>query len=178
MSKQLVFLVSLFVAVVGCQGNVGADSGTQDAIQDSEGSAFSAEEAPTDVVFVCQHGYAKSLVASRYFERLAEQRGLLVRGIARGTTPSESVPESLSTSLRSDGFDVSGFKPQAIEQSELAGADYVVAFGNDLPESSGAIRMDWGEVSALSENYPKARDEIVAHLEALLDQIEERARSR
>jgi hypothetical protein len=57
---------------------------------------------------------------------------------------------------------------------ELAGAEYVVSFGTEVPESPNASRLDWGDVSALSEDYPRARTEIVDHLDELPDEIETR----
>ena len=36
-------------------------------------------ESPQTVVFVCEHGNAKSLIASEWFNRLARARGLKAR---------------------------------------------------------------------------------------------------
>jgi protein-tyrosine-phosphatase len=138
------------------------------------GAAFPAE-APTDVIFVCQYGYATSLVSSRHLERMAEQIGIPVRVVARGITPADGVPGWLMDALGMDGFDAKSYRPQALGMEELADAEYVVSFGDEAPESPNAVRLDWADVSALSEDYPKARNEIVGHLKELLDEIETRA---
>ena len=39
------------------------------------------------VVFVCEHGAAKSVVATAYFNTLAAERGLPFRATFRGTAP-------------------------------------------------------------------------------------------
>src|SRR5262249_53143547 len=49
----------------------GAEAGT---------AAADASSAPT-IVFVCEHGSSRSLVAATLFNRIAEQRGLAVRAI-------------------------------------------------------------------------------------------------
>lgn len=170
---RLPALLVLLMAIVGCQGEEPSTVRSSDVAEsDAPLSSTSPQEEPTNVVFVCQYGYAKSLVASSHFERMAEERGIPVRVTARGITPNESVPEPLVASLSGDGFEVASYRPQALGTDDLADADYVVSFGNDVPESPGASRLDWGEVSALSEDYPKARGEIVAHLSELLDELE------
>src|SRR5688572_249911 len=39
------------------------------------------------VLFVCEHGSAKSVVAAAHFNRIAADRGLPFRAISRGTAP-------------------------------------------------------------------------------------------
>jgi protein-tyrosine-phosphatase len=41
------------------------------------------------IIFVCEHGAAKSVIAAAYFNRFAEQRGLNLRAAARGTNPDD-----------------------------------------------------------------------------------------
>lgn len=131
-----------------------------------------AQTAPTlELVFVCQYGYAKSLVAAKHFERMAAAEGLAVVVSARGLTPKDAVPESLAAALRQDGFEVADYRPTALQASDLEGVDYVLTFGVDLPFATTGTTTRWDDVSALSENYGKARDEIVAHLKALLAQL-------
>src|SRR5215468_10992232 len=48
----------------------------------------------TDVVFICEHGAAKSVIASEYFNKLAAERGLAVRAIARGAVPQADLSVS------------------------------------------------------------------------------------
>src|SRR4051812_34549689 len=53
-----------------------------------------APAGPQPVLFVCEHGAAKSVIAATYFNQLATARGLAVRATARGADPqrSASVP--------------------------------------------------------------------------------------
>lgn len=43
------------------------------------------------VVFVCEHGAAKSLIASAYFNTLAAERGLCARATFRGVDPKDAL---------------------------------------------------------------------------------------
>jgi len=49
-------------------------------------AASSAENAPR-VLFDCEHGSVKSLIAASYFNQRAQSKGLKVRSIARGVAP-------------------------------------------------------------------------------------------
>lgn len=57
------------------------------------GALMTAPEAQPvgTVLFVCEHGSAKSVVAAAHFNRLAEQRGLPFHAISRGTAPDEEM---------------------------------------------------------------------------------------
>src|SRR5258706_16004324 len=48
------------------------------------------EQTPV-VVFVCEHGSAKSVLAAAHFNALAKRRGLRVRAISRGTNPDQAI---------------------------------------------------------------------------------------
>jgi len=135
-----------------------------------------AETTPT-VLFVCEHGYAKSLVASLHFERMAAARGVHVRAISRGVDPGPAVPAGIRDGLMADGFDVAAFVPQRVSPEELARADYVILI-SVAPDLAGrtAHVLRWDDVSPLSENYDRARQELVAHDAALLEDIEAGAR--
>lgn len=129
---------------------------------------------PLEVVFVCQYGYAKSLVAAKHFERMAAERGVTVHVVARGLTPKDSVPGSIATAMRGDGLPVDGYTPVALTANDMAAADVVASFGVDSPFPTRARVLRWDDVGALSEDYPKAREQIRAHLKPLLDELSKR----
>ena len=85
------------------------------------------------VVFVCEHGNVKSLIASQWFNRLAAERGLAVRAVSRGVVPEEGVPAPIADQLRNEGFDVRAFGPLALERDDLGGALRLVMIGPDAP---------------------------------------------
>src|SRR4029453_11092962 len=47
--------------------------------------------ATPSVVFVCEHGAAKSVVATAYFNKLAAERGPPFRATFRGTAPQDNL---------------------------------------------------------------------------------------
>ena len=124
-----------------------------------------------NVLFVCLHGSAKSLIAAEYFNRLAAARGLGARATSAGTEPDHVIPPRVIQGLRADGIDVEGRRPQRPTPADVAGAAAVVTFACDLGElASGARRIErWDDVPAVSEDFKRARDVIVARVAGLLE---------
>jgi protein-tyrosine-phosphatase len=136
--------------------------------------AAAADTAAPLVVFVCEHGSAKSLVAASHFGRLARERGLAARAVSRGTVPDASVPPAVVELLRGDGFDVAAFQPQALKEVDVAAAARVVAIGVDLGDlgaKAGARLERWEDVPPFAQGYPQARKAIVSHLETLIREL-------
>jgi DNA-binding beta-propeller fold protein YncE len=118
--------------------------------------AVRAEEATaTQVLFVCEHGNVKSLMAASYFNQLAAKRGLHFRAISRASAPD-------STTVA------------AVSATDVAGSERVVAIGTALPSAidAPAAKVEhWDDVPAASVNYAAARDSLKAHVEQLLDRM-------
>jgi arsenate reductase (thioredoxin) len=49
-------------------------------------------EPARNIVFVCLHGAAKSVIAAAYVQRLAESRGWNIRATSVGIDPEPEVP--------------------------------------------------------------------------------------
>jgi protein-tyrosine-phosphatase len=130
--------------------------------------------AAAGVVFVCEHGSVKSLIAQEWFNRRARERGLAVRAVSRGVTPDGAVPPAIVDALRGDGFDVAGFEPRALGPADTAGATRVIAIGVDLaevPAAAGAPLERWDGVPPATQDYAGARDALKARVEALIDEL-------
>lgn len=130
-----------------------------------------------DVLFVCQHGAAKSVIAARHFAELAHARGLTVNATAAGVEPDEVIPAHVIDGLRKDGVDDHVTRPQPVTRELLENAQIVVSFGCDLSalaEDSDRI-VSWIGVPAVSDGYDAARTEILRRLHAILDEAEQRA---
>ena len=129
----------------------------------------------SEVLFVCEHGNVKSLMAASYFNRLAEQRGLPFHGVPRGSAPdSTTVPPPIVAGLRADGFDVSAFHPTAVSAADVSAATRVITISIALPataEVAGAAVEPWSDVPAASVDYSAARDALKAHVATLVDQL-------
>ena len=140
------------------------------ALPSLQSQATSAKRESQTVVFVCEHGTVKSVVAAKYFNRVARQRHLPIRAVSRGTNLESIVPRVVHEGLARDGFDLRSFKPTAVDKAELQAALLVVTF--DRPDvasiiGSGVPVVAWDNFPAVSANYNIARDSIrlrVAHL--------------
>src|SRR5438876_11858849 len=77
-------------------------------------SSQTPSTASPTIVFVCEHGAAKSIIATAYFNKLAAERGLPYRATFRGTSPQAELSERTVTALRADGIVVPAGKPTAI----------------------------------------------------------------
>ena len=126
------------------------------------------------VVFVCEHGSVKSVIAAHWFTRLAVERRAPFRAISRGLAPDEAIPPGVAHNLVQDGFDVAGFTPKRLEKSDLAGAVHVVAIGIDSPlfaEAKDVPVSRWSDIPPASTEYAASRDAMRARMGALLDAL-------
>jgi protein-tyrosine-phosphatase len=124
------------------------------------------------VVFVCEHGVAKSVIAAAHFNRLAHERNLNIRAIARGTNPEDEIPSNVVTGLQADGL-APGEKSKQLSEADVVGTSRVVAFCK-LPEKyyQKAAVEEWDDVPPVSEDYLKAREAILDHVKRLLDELQ------
>jgi arsenate reductase len=127
----------------------------------------------SSVVFVCEHGAAKSLIATAYFNKLAAERGLAVRATFRGVSPQEALSVRAVEGLRADGVPIPQGQPTAIGDDDVAAATYIFAIGCVLPgKAAGSGKAaDWTDVPD-DQGYGPMRDAIVAHVRALLDDVQ------
>jgi protein-tyrosine-phosphatase len=123
------------------------------------------------VVFVCEHGSAKSVIAAAHFQRLAAGAGLDVRAVSRGTDPDPAFPPNALDGLERDGLHPLDDAPKFLDAGELANARRVVAFCA-VPDSysyNGPIKQ-W-DVPAVSDDYDTARRAIVSRVEHLVREL-------
>ena len=127
---------------------------------------------PRDVLFVCQHGAAKSVIAARYFSTLARARGMTVDAAAAGIEPDDAIPPHVIAGLRNDGIHVDDTPPQGLTPEMLKNARLVISFGCDLSGfNDAAAIVQWPDVPAVSDGYDASRTVIVDRLNAILDQV-------
>lgn len=121
------------------------------------------------VVFVCEHGAAKSVLAAAYFNQLASEMGTNLRAVARGTNPdSELCPQAVK-GLSEDGLTPTESVPQKLTEADLQSAQRVVTFCELPTEYRGqAIVEYWDDVPPVSESYEQARDVLVERLRQML----------
>src|SRR4030095_10956821 len=121
------------------------------------------------IIFVCEHGAAKSIIAATYFNKLASERNLAIRAIARGTSPDQELSTKTMDGLRQDGLTPMESSPQKLTSSEVESAHQIISFC-ELPKEyeEKAIIEQWDNIPPVSENYKIARDAILEKLNTML----------
>src|SRR4029450_4835907 len=131
--------------------------------------SFTQSAAPSpSVIFVCEHGAAKSVIATAYFNKLATERGLPYRATFRGTTPQDDLSVRAVEGLKADGIAIPSGKPTAISEWARSGATPIFAIGCTLPTTAAKSgkASDWADVPG-DQGYAPMRDAIVRHVTAL-----------
>ena len=121
------------------------------------------------IVFVCEHGAAKSVIAAAYFNKLASEANFRLHAIARGTHPDLELSPKAITGLKDDGLSPTELIPQRLSRADVETAQKIITFC-ELPEEyqTKASVEQWDNVPPVSEGYQKARDEIVERINQLL----------
>jgi arsenate reductase len=132
------------------------------------------------VLFVCEHGAAKSVVAAAHFNRMAAERGLPVRAISRGTAPDATVPSRISEGLERDGLRLpDGFTPTALSGTDMAQATRIVSFDVILPTMRDSSRfVRWDALPAFSDGYDAANGAIRSRVESLIRDLQDAGKVR
>jgi len=140
--------------------------------------AMAQTNAPTTdprVIFVCEHGAAKSVIAAAYFNKIAAERGLPDRAIYRGASPQAELSVSALKGLKADGLTLPPDKPSAITTADVTSATHIFAIGCSLPAhaASSGKADSWDDVPE-DQGYAAQRDAIRKHVEHLIDQLQKR----
>jgi arsenate reductase len=127
------------------------------------------------IVFVCQYGSAKSVVAARFFNRIAAEEGLPFRAVARGIETERVIPSYVREPIRADGFEIGPEeKPVPMDAGETHDASAVVCIMCKLPPGQLAVArqsIQWTDVPDVSAGHAAARDRILGHMKELMIQL-------
>jgi len=124
------------------------------------------------IIFVCEHGAAKSILAAAYFNRLAQERNLSFYAVARGTHPDEKLSPITVAGLQKDGLSPPESVPQKLSWEDIGAAQQVIAFCELPAEFQPSVKGElWKDIPPLSENYERARDVIVENLKHLVNNL-------
>jgi arsenate reductase (thioredoxin) len=142
------------------------------------GQAIKAKPARAEprILFVCEHGAAKSVIAASTFDKLAKEQRLPHRALFRGVHPDATLNPVAKDGLERDGVDTSGWKPTLVTQKDVDEASRVVTLGCMLPGGLHARRQvtDWNDIPSPSENYSRARDHIKEKVRNLVAELQTR----
>ena len=128
---------------------------------------------PTTILFICEHGAARSTIAAAYFNKLAQQQGLNYRAIYRGTNPDSALAPAAQKGLKKDGFDLHGWKPLPVTKQDIENSFQVVTLDCQLPEKDNIAKplIQWKGIPPISDDYNVARDSIVKKVQALVVEL-------
>ena len=127
------------------------------------------------IVFVCEHGSAKSVIAATYFNKLAKEKNLSWEAVARGTDPDTVIsPKTKQLLVEDDLFD-KNFVPRKLSQLDVNDAQRVVLFYT-LPESiKGKNNVEyWKGIDAVNGDFVKLRNDIVNKITPLVDSLSQK----
>ena len=116
-----------------------------------------------DILFLCPHGGAKSVIAAT----LLNAAGLRADAAA-GEEPYDAVPEPVVERLAREGFDVRDFKPRLVDPEEIGRAARVISIGCEI---SGANVERWDDVPPFSEDPEGSYAAIKRHIDALVAEL-------
>ena len=124
------------------------------------------------IVFVCEHGAAKSIIAAAYFNQFARERNLRLRAIARGTHPDSALSAITVAGLHEEGLTPNESIPQKLSLEEIEAAKQIVSFCEMPAEFQQKVKIEqWNDIPPVNENYERARDIIVEHLTHLINHL-------
>jgi YVTN family beta-propeller protein len=131
------------------------------------------QDMSQNILFLCPHGVAKSVMAAAITQQLALEAGLEMQISNAGTEPDEFIPAKVIDLLASDGLDVNDWQPRLVKQSDLERADRVISLGCDLQafDLPASKLVSWADVPSPSENLIDCRDTIEARVKNLIAEI-------
>ena len=161
MKRTIIFLTGWMATLVLA---LSVNGQTQDA-------GNQTEQAPV-VIFVCEHGAAKSILSAAIFNKMAGERRLNIRAIARGTNPDPEISPKVAAGLQADRLASGESAPKKISNADLAGARRVITFCALPDDYPGSIQVEnWDAVLPAIEDYGKARDKLAERIGRLLEEL-------
>jgi hypothetical protein len=126
------------------------------------------------VVFVCEHGAAKSVIAANYFNQLATERSLNYEAVCRATLPDSTLTPATRAGLKSDHI-TPNVNPQKLALTDTVNVQRIILF-TPLPKGYETLIPieDWSGVQNIDAPYSQRKDAIIKKLNILLDSLEKR----
>lgn len=128
------------------------------------------------VLFVCEHGTVKSLLAKLEFEQQAAAAGLSMAAVSRGSAVDSAVPPWMRTALAKEGKDLGDWVPRGLQPTDLRSAALVVSFDlpSDVTAGARAPRAQWDGLPSVSANFSEGHAAIRERVRVLVDSLKRR----
>ena len=126
-----------------------------------------------NLLFLCPHGAAKSVIAAAYCQQLADQYGLKVKASSAGTDPSAEISPAVVELLQAEGLNVANQVPRQVTGEALTAASLVISMGCDLDNllPPGTPMERWDDVPLPSQDLAASHNSIRAHVEQLINDL-------
>jgi arsenate reductase len=150
-------------------------AGLAAAIDRSSDAAREPTREHTSIVFVCLNGVSMSVWSARTFDRLAAERGLPFRAIARASAATYTrVPLRMQLALWLDGYRVGGYEPHVVSAEDVRSAERVILIETELPPAafapSAAIET-WTGFPPMREKYFESRTALQTRVQELVERL-------
>jgi len=125
------------------------------------------------VLFVCQHGAAKSVLAGELLTQHAAALDLPWTARSAGVEPDAAVSDRLLELFPERAWELAGRQPRRVTAADVGDASITITFNvapGELPAPPGEI-LAWDDVPPVSEDPIAARAAIERHIEALLERL-------
>lgn len=125
------------------------------------------------ILFVCEHGAARSTIAAAYFNQLAREQKLNYTAVFRGTDPDTTLTPGTAKGLVNDGFNISGWVPEQVTGLDIKNAYKVITFDCKLPlTDSASVNVEqWNGIPPISKDYTIARNQIAEKVNRLITEL-------
>ncbi len=125
------------------------------------------------IVFICEHGAARSTIAAAYFNKLANEQHLNYQAVFRGLVPDSTVSADTKNGLSKDGFETKNLITKALTKEDVETSSQIVTLNCNLESESSIAKpmQKWVEIPAIKGNYDVARDAIYAKVEAYIAEL-------
>jgi protein-tyrosine-phosphatase len=125
------------------------------------------------VVFVCEHGAGKSVVAAAYFNKIAKDRNLNWEASCRGTNPDEEVSVPTKEGLKSDNLLDAALSPKKLAPSDTSNVEKIILF-TKLPDDfkTSVKSEDWSSLPNIDAKYEVRRDALIKKINEFFDSLE------
>lgn len=137
-----------------------------------------AARSAKPVLFVCEHGTVRSLLAKVLFEQYAAEVGLDMQAVSRGTRADTLVPPWMQQGLAADHIELGAWRPQTLLPGDLTSASLVVTFDVPLAATAGARvpQVHWDSLPSVSRDYATGREAIRVRVHQLVDSLKRASR--
>lgn len=125
------------------------------------------------ILFICEHGAARSTIAAAFFNKLAKEQNLNYTAVFRGTDPDTVLTTGTAKGLVNDGFDISGWMPEQVTDRDIKNAYRIITFDCRVPltDSVSVPVEKWDGIPPISKDYNIARNQIAEKVNRLIGEL-------